>query len=104
MENKIPNLIQVEDVIFKNINFGTWVMRVSIIGTGFEQRALPIVVKIGDKWLNSILPMPENSGVIGFLSEIPKIGDKVRVGYLDSPLMETTFTYQLKGNKLPFKD
>jgi hypothetical protein len=71
----------------------TWVMRIHIIGEGFEQRAAPIVAEIGGQQVEGVMPLFEGGGVQGFLTSEPPAGAELRVGYMDAPLIDTGITY-----------
>ena len=74
---------------------GRWQMRVILQGQGFEVRALPLVVEVGEQRAQMLVPLfteeGESAGVQGLLPEAPRSGDAVRVGYAGGPLFATGF-------------
>jgi len=90
-EKEVP--VQVESVEYKFIDTPRWGMRITIIGRGFEQRAIPIVAQVGDQSVEALMPLLNNDGVMGFLAREPTVGDEVRVGFADGPLIDTGITY-----------
>jgi hypothetical protein len=88
--------MQVEHAEFEHLDPSPsprWVMRIRIIGENFEQRAIPIVAQVGDQAVEGLMPLFEGNGVQGFLTAEPAVGDELRVGYADSPLIATGITY-----------
>ncbi|MFD2189637.1 hypothetical protein [Pistricoccus aurantiacus] len=91
----------IEQVEFENLSnpppqFQRWKMRVVLHGDGFDDRAAPIQVTVGEQNVEMIVPMVlENSigGIQGFLVEVPQDGDVVSVGYADGPLFPTDFQF-----------
>lgn len=70
-----------------------WVMRITIIGNGFVQAARRIVAQIGDQSVEGLTPLLDGEGLQGFLTAEPAIGDELRIGYADSPMINTGITY-----------
>jgi len=68
-------------------------VRVTIRGEGLEQRALPIVARVGDQTLLALAPTVTFPGVQGFLAAEPTLGDELRIGFLDQELVPTGITY-----------
>jgi hypothetical protein len=91
----------IERVEFENLNnpppaFERWKMRVVLHGDGFEIRAMPMAVQVGDQTVEMLMPwFLEGSigGIQGFLVAIPQVGDVVRIGYVDGPLHDTEFLF-----------
>lgn len=89
-------IMQVERAEFERLDPSPsprWVMRIRIIGKNFEQRAVPIVAEVGDQAVEALMPLFERNGVQGFLTAEPAVGDELRVGYADAPLINTGITY-----------
>jgi len=75
--------------------FERWQLRVLLRGE-FEFRAIPLVVAVGDVNVELIVPTFAEEGIIGIqglLPAIPQVGDEVRVGYADGPLLATGFEF-----------
>jgi hypothetical protein len=75
--------------------FERWQMRVLLRGE-FELRAIPLVVAVGDVNVELLVPSLGEEGITGIqglLAEIPQVGDEVRVGYADGPLLSTGFEF-----------
>ena len=68
-----------------------WHVRVMFAGTGFVKAAVPIVAMVGDLHVEGIVV--DQGGAAGFLREIPPTGAPLKVGYLDTGLHDTGFTY-----------
>ncbi len=68
-----------------------WQVRVRFAGTGFVQAAIPLVATVGDLPVEGLIVL--EGGAMGFLREIPPAGARLRVGYLDTGLEDTGFTY-----------
>jgi|SRR4029453_7056741 hypothetical protein len=91
----------IERVEFENLSnpppqFERWKMRVVLHGDGFDIRAMPIAVRVGEQNAEMIVPwFLEGSigGIQGFLVETPQDGDVVQVGYVDGPLADTEFQF-----------
>lgn len=91
--------MNIENVEFETLDAETrllteMVMRVSIIGQGLEQIATPIIAAVGNEPLILVMPLSNGSGITGMLANAPASGDLVRVGYLDSELIDTGFSFQ----------
>jgi hypothetical protein len=85
--------MEIEAVQFETVTTPKWSMRVTILGQGIEPRALPLVVLVGDQAAQAISFLFEGNGVSGLLVDEPAPGDAVRIGYADSPLIDTGLTY-----------
>lgn len=85
--------MQIEKLEFETIETEIWKVRVTILGEGFVQRAIPIVATIGEQSVEGIVPLFDPVGIMGFLSEIPSDGDLLSVGYMDESMIETDFRY-----------
>ncbi len=91
----------IERVEFENLNnpppaFERWRVRVVLHGDGFDVRAMPMAVQVGDQNVEMIMPwflQGSIGGIQGFLPAPPQAGDVVRVGYVDGPLADTEFQF-----------
>lgn len=70
-----------------------YVMRVYLVGAGFQLRAVPVVAEIGDQPLEGLVHDDTLGSAAGFLRTLPPAGASLKVGYLDIGLEETTFTF-----------
>jgi len=70
-----------------------WVMRVTVKGSGFEHRALPLVGEVGDLDVRGIQIDPDEAGFIGYLVTEPAEGAVLRVGYPEGDLLDTGIAY-----------
>lgn len=66
-----------------------WVMRVTVVGSGFVQRALPLQVRVGDVVIEGLFFSGNQSGFIGYLTETPPDGAHLFVGYADQEPRDT---------------
>jgi hypothetical protein len=90
-------MITVQDAQFEMLAeppIPEWVMRVSVKGSGFVIRALPLVAQVGDLAVEGVQLDPDGAGFIGYLPTEPADGAKLRVGYPEGDLVDTDFTYQ----------
>lgn len=55
--------------------------RVTLHGSGFIARAMPLVVMIGDLWIQRLKIAPDGRSVTCFLDEMPEEGAVISVGY-----------------------
>lgn len=74
-----------------------WKMRVTVTGGGFEIRAMPIVVTVGEQHAQMLVPLVAEDGAVvglqGLLPEVPEAGAEVSVGYADGPVFATGFEF-----------
>jgi hypothetical protein len=69
-------------------------MRITITGSGIEQRAISIVAQVGDQPVLDLMATSSVEGLQGFLAKEPDVGDELRIGYLtDAELQATGFKY-----------
>jgi hypothetical protein len=85
--------MEIEAVQFKAITTDKWSIRVTILGQGIEPRALPLVILVGEQVAQAVSFLLEGNGVSGLLVHEPAPGAKVRIGYADSPLIDTGMSY-----------
>jgi hypothetical protein len=71
-----------------------WVLRLEVEGSGFVQRAAPVVAQVGAVPVECIVLNLGGSGFIGLLRNLPQAADPLKVGYLDTQLSDTGLTYQ----------
>jgi hypothetical protein len=91
--------IEVSEAVFETLEepLGEMVMQVSIGGSGFAERAVPPVARVGDVPLQRIMVSPGGGGIVGFLDTEPDDGARLTVGYLGEDLVETDFAYHGGG-------
>lgn len=70
-----------------------WVMRVTVKGSGFVIRALPLMAQVGDLTVEGLQLNPDGTGFVGYLPTEPAQGAMLRVGYPEGEIMDTDFTY-----------
>lgn len=92
--------IQVSRAVFEQLEepLGEMVMQVSVVGSGFGERAVPPVASVGDVPLQRIMILPGGSGIVGFLDTEPPDGAQLVVGYLDEEMVETDIAYRHGGD------
>jgi hypothetical protein len=56
-------------------------VRVTVHGEGFIQRAMPLIVQIGDKLVVNCDVSPDETTIVCLLDELPEDGAVIRVGY-----------------------
>jgi hypothetical protein len=71
----------------------TCVVQVRVEGSGFRHRAMPVAARIGNVPLEFVVVNAAGTKFVGLLRTFPQIGDVLKVGYLDTELMDTTITY-----------
>jgi len=69
-----------------------WLVRVSLAGEGYVERAAPLIAKVGDVPVVA-MSVTGPDGAVGFLAEVPPGGARLSVGYIDSGLEETDITF-----------
>ena len=69
-----------------------WLLRVSLAGQGYVERAAPLLAKVGDVDIETIsITGPDEA--VGFLAEVPPGGARLVIGYSDTGLEETEITF-----------
>jgi len=68
-------------------------LRVEVKGSEFLLRAAPIVAQVGNVMVESIVVNMEGDGFGGLLRSLPPARSELKVGYLDTGLTGTGFTY-----------
>lgn len=91
--------IEVEGAVFEKLEepIDGMVVRVSIVGGGFVERAVPPAGRVGDVPLRRIAVSPDGGGIVGFLDAEPADGARLAVGYLGEVEVETDFAYRHGG-------
>ena len=88
----------VDSVVFETLQdpppaFENWKMRVLLLGSEYDVRAAPLVVTVGELFVDLLVPMFDEEGAVvgvqGLLADIPQAGAEVKVGYADGPLLPT---------------
>lgn len=69
---------------------GPWVMRVTIEGDGFEDRAMPLVATVGELTVHVLRVSPDGKRASGLLTEVPPEGARLSIGYLDDRELRST--------------
>lgn len=69
-------------------------LRIEVQGSNFLIRAAPLVAQVGEVIVENIAMNLDGDGFVGQLREFPESGDELKVGYLGSDLVATSFTYQ----------
>ncbi len=64
-----------------NASGGPWVLQVFAQGSGFVERALPLMATVGNVVVQAIFQSPSGDGFMGFLDTMPNNGDMLSVGY-----------------------
>lgn len=70
-----------------------FVMRVIVHVSGLDQRAVPVMARVGGQPLQGLMFLIAEAGLQGFLQEMPASGDELFIGYADGPLISTEITY-----------
>jgi hypothetical protein len=68
-----------------------FLVRVSMGGTGFEARAVPVQAQVGNVPVEAIIL--QDTCAVGFLRAVPPVGATLRIGYADRELVDTPFTF-----------
>ncbi len=69
------------------------VMRVIIHVSGVEQRAVPIMARVGGQAVQGLMALITEEGLQGFLRETPAICDELLLGFADGPIIHTEITF-----------
>ena len=85
--------MQVTDVKFYDLADPMWVSRMEVQGVDFVHRAAFVVAQVGDVPVEAIVVKMNGDGFVGHLRTLPPVGAELKVGYADTPLMGTGFTY-----------
>jgi hypothetical protein len=89
-------IIDLTDVLYESVEPTAdlpYVLRVHLVGHGFVQRAAPVIGAVGDQALAAVIVDQARDAASGFLRSVPPAGAVVRVGYLDTGLADTDFTF-----------
>lgn len=89
--------IQVQTAVFRPIpeagrSLGT--VELLVFGRNFEERASPVVARVGRQQVENIATNPGGTGFSGTVREVPRSGDRLFVGYVDTPLRSTPVVYK----------
>ncbi len=69
------------------------VVAVHIESEDLRERAIPLMVKVGNITARSVGALGIAPGVRAVFSEMPAVGAPLFVGYMDEPLEETRFKF-----------
>ena len=69
------------------------VVAVHIESEDLPERAIPLMVKIGNVTARGVGALGIKPGVRAVFSEMPAVGATLLIGYLDEPLEETRFKF-----------
>ena len=72
-----------------------WLLTVTVQGSGFHDKAEPLLASVGSVPVECIFVNPEGTEFSGMLRAVPQIGEVLTVGFLDSPQSATTITFTL---------
>jgi hypothetical protein len=81
----------VVSAIFERLEPGVapgFMIRIHVIGSGFEHRAAPVLARIAEAKIQRIIIGPDGAGFTGLLAQTPRNGDQLFVRYAD----ETEFS------------
>ena len=67
-----------------------WIVRVSVKGTGFVNRAVPLGATVGSVPVEGIVLDLDGGGFVGYLATQPPDGSTLQVGYLDAEELTNT--------------
>jgi hypothetical protein len=80
------------DIPFGGTN-PNWKLRIKVEGSDFLHRAAPIIAQVGTVPVEAIIVRLAGDGFMGLLAAVPADGETLKVGYLDTELLETGFAY-----------
>ena len=89
-------IIDLTNVLYENVEPTAdlpYVLRVHLVGHGFVNRAVPVIGAVGDQPLDAVIVDQTLDAASGFLRAVPPAGAMVRVGYLDTGLADTEFSF-----------
>jgi len=70
---------------------GPWALRVSVTGSGFTARALPLLASVGSLPVQGIILNPDESGFGGYLGSTPADGDALAIGFAEPTVTDLLF-------------
>jgi hypothetical protein len=70
---------------------------VQVAGEHFIPRAVPLVAQLGAQPIVRIVIRSDGKGFAGILEQPPRNGDRLKVGYADTELRETSVVYGADG-------
>jgi hypothetical protein len=70
---------------------GPWVLVVTVTGSGFVERGLPLTANVGSIPVQGIFTNPDGSGFSGYLATTPNEGDALSVGYAATAATDLAF-------------
>jgi hypothetical protein len=87
--------MRITKVTTERIPLGThgFVAAANIEGAGLAPRALPLVIKFGNVSGEGNVPLLSAAGVRAVFRQMPIVGTRLYIGYLDEPLMATEFVW-----------
>lgn len=80
---------------------GDYQLSVRVAGSGFIDRAAPLLAAVGDVPVREIMVGSEGAGFTGFLEREPAAGDRLVVRYADTPPVDTEVTYPGEPDPAP---
>jgi hypothetical protein len=60
---------------------GPWALAMTVTGSGFAARSLPLLASVGNQGVQGIFLNPDGSGFSGFLAQMPTDGDVLSIGF-----------------------
>lgn len=74
-----------------NVPGGPWALTVTVTGSGFVARGLPLLARIGAEPVQAIFLYPDGSGFNGQLANTPADGDALILGYAAQTTTDLVF-------------
>ena len=68
-----------------------WALVVTVTGSGFIERGLPLMASVGSVAVQGIVTNPDGSGFSGYLATTPNDGDALAVGYAAPAITDLVF-------------
>lgn len=71
----------------------TWKLRIKVEGSEILHRAAPFIAQVGNVPVEAIIVRVAGDGFMGLLGAVPADGETLKVGYLDTGLVDTGIAY-----------
>jgi hypothetical protein len=95
MQQSAASRLRVTDALFLPAA-GTR-MHLQVFGENFIARAAPLLARLGEQMVASVVISADGRSFAGILEQLPQSGDRLFVGYEDSAMQSTDVVYRGDG-------
>ena len=88
----------VNDAIFESLEGAAWVLRLSVLGAGFDVCSTSITAVVGDVPVELVVHNPDGTGFSGVLATVPPNGAVLKVGWTPDTVADTAVTFHAGPN------